>query len=145
MLVGRQIVDRSQQTVLQSDPPFMHFLRREYPKYKDLLFLMRFKDGLFSICGWTYKSSGRFVELLALGPGLNFTQAKREAFDLVMNPPKQDVRTGPQLSRAIASQQRDQDRQVAGEQEAMLDHKKHLYHRAATGGYGDLPYWDDVR
>lgn len=144
MLIA-QTIDPRKHTVLQSCPPFLRFLRREYPDYEDSLFLLRFRNGVFVICGWVNKTAGRFVELLGLGPSLNFTRAQRLRFDEIMDPPTESLYDGRRLSKALASRDRGIDNQAAGELGEFLDHKRFLFKKLDRAGQANSPYWNEVR
>jgi len=89
--------------------------------------------------------AGRFVELFGLGQSLSFSREDRKKFDAIMNPPPVSGSLGSRLSEAVASRDQAEDDQAIGELGEFRHLKKFLYHKATTGGYGDLPYWDDVR
>ena len=129
--------------VIHCEPPFMGFLRREFPRFAKLMFLYRHMlNGNFVVAGWAGHDPRTIIDMLILGHEPALTRDHVAQFRLKWEPADDQVVSVERFDRVVASDQRSELRALDDEAREMLDLKRHAYKRYVRDGGS---YWNDVK
>ena len=139
-----QTITPGRQVPLSGDPPFMDYLRREYPAHAASLFCYRHSGSSnFVVAGWVNRDRGRFIDLLVVGrsPG-EFSRAHAAEIRVKLRPTDKEILDPDRLDRELAAADRAEARQDQDNLEEWGDLRRHIYRQYIHDGG---PQWGDVR
>jgi hypothetical protein len=135
--------DYNPETMEFVDFPFLSFLKREFPKFADHLFMYRHRlTGNFLVGGWTRKKNDKFVDIHCLGKAVNPTRDDVEVIRNTIAPRPGEEFTAEKFSREWESSRRAEQMEMQDLSEDILEHKKYLLERFRANPRS--PYWRDA-
>lgn len=146
-MFGRQTIRPDLHQVIDGEPPFMDYLRREYPDKGPHLFLYRHaRSGNLVIAGWVHRDTRAFVDLEAVGPTpASFTRQTSERMRLLLAPRDEEILTPGRLDRGLRAGAAQEARESDDEAREMQSLRRHIYRKVIAPRGGGGPAWGSVR